>query len=747
MHKMAIIDGQTRGTRAVGRLHAAVDVGGTFIDLVVADIETGQTSIAKVLHRHDSEGEDIVGAIDGLTRALGCQPSDLDTIVIGTTVVTNALLQGQLAKTALLTTQGFRDVIEIARMSRPSSYNLHRRRPPPLVPRHLRLEVEERLAHDGSILIKFSEESATKHIEKLRRDGIEAVAVCLLFSFVDPTHERKVRDLLASRIAAPISLSSEVLPVFREFERCSTTIINAATTPIIRQFVDALSPLLSNETHAYIMGSDGGCLTLREAARLPARCTLSGPAGVVMGALNLAVRHKLGDVLTLDVGGTSTDVAMLRGASVPLTEERTIGGYPIALPSVEVETVGAGGGSIAYLDPTGLLKVGPRSAGAEPGPACYCRGGKSPTVTDAHVALQRLGVRTMLGGDFAVNRDSALHVISREIARPLNCSWVRAAQGILEVTNANIVRAVRSISVERGHDPRRLTLIAFGGAGPLHALDVARALEIPRVVVPQFPGVWSAFGILAADIQYVTSRTWFRLWSEIEPQALADVFDAMTTEVVERAKSDGLPIEQIRLEREIDLRYRGQSHSLAVPIVELTPAGLRKAEVSYHFEHERRYGHSAVGSAIELVNVRVGLKCPRTPVEVDKIRTRQKGEPREYRPVWFESEDSVSCPVYRRDELSPQQTLEGPAVVEQYDSTIVLRPGDAARSIDATGTLLIQLQQMTEAVTAAMEEVSDEQSPVEVPAVPNSSEHDARAPSGDRGRPITATASDAARRS
>ncbi|MEO7381680.1 MAG: hydantoinase/oxoprolinase family protein, partial [Paracoccaceae bacterium] len=351
------------------KLQVAVDVGGTFIDVVVSDMETNETRIAKILHRRGGQGEDILHAVRALIEPSGGKLADLDTVVIGTTVVTNALLEHDLAKAALITTAGFRDVVEIARMSRASSFDVHKRRPAPLVPRALRLEAEERILSDGSVHIELNEEALREQIQVLKTEKVEAVAVSLLFSFLNASHEQRIAELLRESLNVPVSISSQVLPVFREYERTSTTIVNAATTPVMDKFIKGLDPIMfDGGPKIYIMGSDGGCMTMSEAQRTPVRCTLSGPAGGVIGALNLVRQLALGDALTFDVGGTSTDVALLHRGKSPLTDERRIGGYPVALPSVDVETVGSGGGSIAYIDRTGLLKVGPRSASSFPGP-------------------------------------------------------------------------------------------------------------------------------------------------------------------------------------------------------------------------------------------------------------------------------------------------------------------------------------------------------------------------------------------
>ncbi len=670
-------------------LSAAVDVGGTFVDVVVADPRNGETRIAKVLHRRGEPGADILDAIGTLAQRFGTGIADVDSIVIGTTVVANALLQGWLARTGLITTEGFRDVLEIARMHRTSSYDLHKRRPPVVVPRELRLEVSERLDHHGTVLKPLKDADVTAAVERLRCEGVEAVAVSLLFSFVRPEHERQIAAALAS-LGVPVSLSSDVLPVFREYERTTTTAINAATSTVMRDFLDGLEPLTGRgDARAYIMGSAGGCLTFSEARRFPVKCAVSGPAGGVMAALDLARRQGLETLLTLDVGGTSSDVAMLRGGQVPFTNERAIGGYPIAAPSVEIETVGAGGGSIAFIDRANLIKVGPQSAGSTPGPVCYSRGGVDPTVTDAHVALNRLGVRSMLRGSFALDRDAAIAAIEEKIAVPLGLTWQKAALGILQITTANIVAAVRTMSVERGHDPRVATLVAFGGAGPLHALEVARALEIPRVLVPRYPGVFSACGILSADIQYAAQRTWFRPLAQITQGDFDDVCTTMRRELLARTAKDGLEAEALRVVWAVDLRYHGQSHSLMVPLTDPTLAGLAGARAAFLEQHLQRYGHASQADAVDLVNIHLTVSQVRHPIRQPVHPAAGAPRPLTTRDLWLDPDRTTAVPVYDRADLQPGWTAAGPLIIEQYDSALVLSPGDRFEVLGETEALMI----------------------------------------------------------
>mgnify|MGYP001265018628 CR=1 FL=1 len=671
----------------MSRLWGAIDVGGTFIDVVVGDVETGQLRVAKVPHRQASHGEDLAATLDRFAREFGRNRHDLETLIIGTTVVTNALLEGTIARTGLVTTEGYRDVLAIARMVRVSSYDLHARRPPPLVPEELRLEVQERLDIDGQVLRPLDPASVAQAAEALRDAHVEAVAVCFLYSYANPEHEQRVGTMLSEALGIPVTLSSDVLPVFREYERTSTTVVNAAALPVMEAFLAGLSDVtVDGRSSMYVMGSEGGCLTIQEAQRRPAATILSGPSGGVVGAAMLAGKYGLTDVLTLDVGGTSTDVALLRGGRPPYTSDRAVGGYSVALPSIEVHTIGAGGGSLASIDRTGLLRVGPQSSGAEPGPVCYGRGGEKVTVTDCYLALGRLGETTMLGGEFTVDKQAALRAIDEQLARPLGVSWVRAAQGVLEVVTANIVGAVRKISVERGHDPRELTLVAFGGAGPIHALEVARSLEIPRVLIPRLPGVFSAYGMLGADIRYPIYRTWFHTLTSISMDDLHSTFQPFEADTRQRASQDGIDLVDVRFERAADLRYEGQSHTLTVR-VDLEESDLQELADRFHHEHERWYGYADVNTPIEIVNVRSTLVYTRS-IAIADTPAQGSGAAIGQRQVWFTEPELVDCSVYQRDSLAADQVLVGPAIIEQYDSTVVLAPGDRLEVLDGLDLLV-----------------------------------------------------------
>ncbi|MET3794707.1 hydantoinase/oxoprolinase family protein [Aquamicrobium terrae] len=673
-------------------LLAAADVGGTFIDIVLADPETGRTRIGKVLHRKGRQGEDIFAALRQLVQEMDRQLSDIASLVIGTTVVTNALLEGQLAKTALFTTEGFRDVIEIARMTRPSSYDLHKRRAPVVAPRNLRFDIPERLDHTGAVLKPLDLEYLERCIEEVRSAGVEAIAVSFLYSYVDSEHEAAARERL-TELGVPVSISSEVLPVFREYERTAATALNAASIPVMSRFLDGLGKVNDGGiARTYIMGSAGGCLTFSEAARFPIKCAMSGPAGGVVGTRDLARQHGFESVLTLDVGGTSSDLAVLHNAEITVTDERVIGGYPVAIASAEIETIGAGGGSIAHMDATGLLKVGPRSSGSDPGPVSYGRGGTQPTVTDAHVALNRLGERSMLGGEFRLDRPAAIAAIEKELAAPLATSWQRAAHGILRVTTANIVKAVRAISTERGDDPRNMLLVAFGGAGPLHAIEVARSLEMSRVLIPYYCGVFSAHGIAAVDIAYDAQRTWLKPLAQVDADDLADITGELAGQLMSRVAGDGFEGDELDTRWLVDLRYVGQSHALTVSLSSPDLQGLEASRKLFVAEHLKRYGHASDSAPVELVNLRLKISRPRASFGgQEQASAEAEIAPVGFRAIWLDENEEVECPVYRRQDLPVGWQGTGPLVIEQFDSATVIGRGDRIEVLPASRAMIVSI--------------------------------------------------------
>ncbi len=642
-----------------------VDVGGTFTDL--AALVDGRVVTAKVPSTPEDQSEGVmavVGAAD-----LG----EIAAFAHGMTVATNALLERQGARTALVTTEGFRDVLEIGRQARPHLYDLARRRPPALVPRDLRFCVRERMGPDGE-LEPLDEDSLAEVVEALQEAEVEAVAVCLLFSFLHPEHEERVGEAVREALPdAHVSLSSAVLPEMREYERMSTTVADAYLAPRLASYLRALAERTGEAglPAPRVMQSSGGVVDLEDAADRAASCVLSGPAGGVVGAAYAGAASGYEDLLTFDMGGTSTDVAPIVGGEVQTTTGAVVAGVPIRHPTVDVHTVSAGGGSIASADSGGALRVGPRSAGADPGPAAYGKGGEEPTVTDANLLLGYLRDGAELGGgEVVLDRGKAEEALGA-LGSELGLDAMGTALGVVEVANAEMVRALRVISVERGLDPREFALVAFGGAGPLHACALAEELAIETVLVPRASGVLSALGLAISDIR--------RDLVAPHPAAL-DGIDRDAVEETFRGLEEQAP-EDATCTRAADVRYRRQSFELTVPAGEWDDLAER-----FHADHERRHGYAMPDEPVDVVSLRVTAT-----VEVETPDLEEEpgsgAEPGDEREARF-GEETATVPVYDRGELGAGDELEGPAIVELAEATCVVRPGWQGR-IDDTGTLVL----------------------------------------------------------
>jgi len=663
----------------MGQVLVGVDTGGTFTDFVL--VENGTVRVHKVLSTPDDPARAILQGLEELGAGEG-----LAAVVHGSTVATNAVLERKGVPTGLVTTAGFRDVLEIGRQTRPALYDLRVEREPPLVPRERRFEVVERLDERGGVLTPLDPESVAAAVAALQDAGVTSVAVCLLFSFANPTHEAAVAEAVRAA-GMHVSASHEVLPEFREYERTSTVVLNAYVAPLMDRYLRRLEDELPRGVPLRIMQSNGGSISAATARREAARTLLSGPAAGVVGAAYVASASGFEQTITFDMGGTSTDVALIDGAITETTDGK-IGGYPSKLPMIDIHTVGAGGGSIAWFDTGGALRVGPVSAGADPGPAAYGRGGEAPTVTDANVVLGRLIPEGFLGGGMALDVDAARRALGT-VAERLGTSPEAAALGVIRVANANMEAAIRVISVARGHDPRRFTLVAFGGAGPLHACELAANLRIPRVLVPSTPGVLSALGMLAADVVKDYVRTVM-----VPATGAAEVVDPVLAELTDQGRADllaeGLPDERITIERMLDLRYVGQSYELVVPY----EGDMTTAVAAFHAAHERRFGYSDPGEPVEVVNCRVKARglAERPNLPRREVDPNARVEPVMHRPVVFAGADGPETretPIYDRAALVPGARLRGPAVVTQYDTTTVVPPGWGGW-VDAVGNLILE---------------------------------------------------------
>ena len=676
-----------------------VDSGGTFTDVCLFDETSGRIAVWKVSSTPADPAHAVIEGVREAVARIAAQASDISYFGHGTTVATNALIQHRGAATGLITSDGFRDLLEIGRQRRPDLYDLQADKPPVLVERPLRLEVPERLRHDGRVETALDEVAVRNAVRRLRAAGVEAVAVCFLYSFLDPAHEAAARRIVSEEFPEAFACAShEVAPEFREYERLSTTVVNAYLGPVIARYIggvgDRLAALGVTAT-PHLTQSNGGVIGFDTAARLPVRTVLSGPSTGVVGARVTARLAGVDDVITFDMGGTSTDVALMQGGEVRLAREAVVHGYPIKAPMLDIHTVGAGGGSVAFVDSGGLLKVGPRSAGADPGPACYDRGNDEATVTDANVVLQTLNPAYLLGGRMGVRSDLARAAIDR-LAATLGLDGLSTAQGIISVVTANMARAIRVISVQRGHDPRDYTLVAFGGAGPLHAARLAAELDIRRVLVPRNPGILCAMGLLLADLRADFATT--RLLALSSP-AIGEV-EMIVAGLRRRCEAwfadAGIEANARRVALSVDMRYAGQNYELSVPLVPgpVSGATIDGLAAGFATAHQRLYGFVAENEPMQLVTfraeatgiVRKAELRPTAEAGPDP-RSAERGR----RDVWLpEAGGFVSCPIYDRDGLAAGNRIAGPAIVEQMDATTLIVPGTNA-SVDPYLNLLLDL--------------------------------------------------------
>ncbi|MBI5668317.1 MAG: hydantoinase/oxoprolinase family protein [Chloroflexi bacterium] len=657
-----------------------VDIGGTFTDLVLS--EDGRLTIHKLLSTPDNPALAMLAGLEAITPG---GLAALRRVSHGSTVATNAILERKGAKTALITTQGFRDVLFIGRQNRPALYALQPQLPPPLIPRRWCYEVPERLDYTGAVLTPLDLTALDVVLDDIAAQGIEAVAVCFLYSYVNPAHEQAVQARILERgllAAEQIALSSEVLPEFREYERASTVALDAYVRPVMSHYLHTLEESLPRGCSLRMMKSDGGVMSAARARQQAVQTALSGPAAGVIGAFHLAKLAGFDHIITLDIGGTSTDVALCPGVPA-LRPESEIDGLPLRIRLLDIETIGAGGGSIARLDAGGALRVGPESAGADPGPIIYGRGGQQVTVSDANAVLGRLDAQHFLGGHMMLDVDAARGAIG-ELAQRMGVNVEVAAAGVLQVANVNIDRALRRVSVARGHDPRDFTLVAFGGAGPLHACAVAERLEIPRVLVPRYPGVLCAFGLLAADVVLDYSRSLLGVMTDETPTRLASLLDGMIRQARADLLNEGIAEADMVFTPLLDMRYQGQAYELTIPLaarrdtIYRVPTDLTSR---FHEIHRRTYGHAMPQRAVEVVNLRLqAVGVVEKPILEQEDVGAYGGTPLHDAFLGHKrTVDGQTLALYDRESLPPGATFDGPALVFQYDSTVYLAPGWSAQ--------------------------------------------------------------------
>lgn len=679
-------------------LRVGVDSGGTFTDIAIYDRKTGRLAVWKVSSTPRDPSEGIVAGVrQGLVEQ-GFAGGDVAFLGHGTTVATNALIEQRFARTGLVTTRGFRDIVEVGRQMRPRLYDVQVEKIPPVVTRDLRLEVAERLRFDGSEETPLDEDGLRDVARQLKAEDVEAVAVCFLFSFLNPEHERQAARIIAEELPGVyISTSHAIAPEIREYERFSTTTVNAALGPVMKAYLDRLTPGLAAigvTVEPRITQSNGGIISAANASRLPVRTVLSGPAAGVMTALALGTRAQMPDIITFDMGGTSTDVALIDKGRPQVATDLEVHGRPIKSPMLDIHTVGAGGGSIAFVDEGGHLKVGPRSAAASPGPVCYGLGNEEPTVTDANVVLKVLNPTHLLAGRMPIDRPRAVAAIGR-LAEKLGLGVMETAQGILSVVTANMARAIRVISVERGYDPRDYALMAFGGAGPLHAARLARELGIARILVPRNPGIACALGLLVTDLKTNFAAGRLMRFGENTMAELEAAFAPLEAEALTWFDNEGIAQADRAVARSLDMRYVGQGHELAVPC----PAGALDAgsipliRSAFEAVHQHVYGFVAADEAIEIVTLR--LEATGTVAKADlPAHAKATGSVEDAktgaRDVWLpECAGAVDCPLYDREKLGVGHIIAGPAVIDQMDSTTLILPGQTAR-VDAWLNLVIE---------------------------------------------------------
>ena len=693
------------------RYRLGVDIGGTFTDATLINEETGEIRVGKVPSTSQDPSHGFMEATHRILREAAVSPDEVGYVVHGTTVATNSIIEGKIARTGFVTTDGFRDLLEIQRQIRPSLYDLQFEKPRPLTPRYLCFGVPERLDAQGNVLTPLDEPTVWEVAEQLRQEDVESIAVCFLHSYINPSHEKRTGEIL--REALPdtiISLSSEVAPEFREYFRASTTVINASIRPVVGRYLQSIEARLRAEgleAELLVMQSSGGVFTFAAASEKPVFMVESGPAAGVIAATYLGTTLGYPDVISFDMGGTTAKAGLIQNGTPRITKDYEVGaaaqtgvgasrgaGYPIRTPVIDLVEIGAGGGSIAWVDSGGVLRVGPQSAGADPGPVCYGTGGTEPTITDANLVLGRLNPSFFLGGEIELDVNAARRAIQEKCADPLNLDVVEAAHGIVEIANAAMVNALRLVSVQRGYDPRDFVLTAFGGAGPVHANRLAEEIDVPTTIIPRSPGTTSAMGLLVTDLKHDYSTTLIQHVDQLDTAAVEETYRELEAQGGASLEREEVRPEDISFLRQVDMRYVGQSYELTVPLPaeRLDAPKIDRVLEQFHIEHDRAYGYSAPEEPVEFVNLRltaIGKIAKPRLRELESNNTDTAAAQKATRSVYFaESNGYIECPIYDRYLLGPSCVLTGPAIVEEIDSTTVIHPGYRAQ-VDRFGNLIL----------------------------------------------------------
>ena len=688
-----------------------VDIGGTFTDATLINENTGEIKVAKTPSTPQDPSLGFMAVVHDILESNKVDPANITFLVHATTVATNAIIEGKMARTGFITTDGFSDMLEIGRQTRPSLYDLQFEKLPPLVPRYLCCGVTERLDSSGKILLPLDVDEARRIAQKLRSEKVESIAICLLHAYLNPTHEQQIAQVIKETFPdVHLSLSSEVAPEFREYSRASTTVINAGIRPVVARYLGRIETQLRRENltaELLLMQSGGGVYTFAEAINKPVFMVESGPAAGVVSAAYLGETLNKKDVISFDMGGTTAKVGLIQNGAPKVTKDYEVGtqagsgfgsqrgaGYPIRTPVIDLVEIGAGGGSIAWIDSGGILRVGPRSAGAFPGPVCYKKGGYEPTITDANIVLGRIQEDFFLGGRMKLDKKAAYDAIQDRCARHLGLDVVETAYGIIEIANAAMVHAIRLVSVQRGYDPRDSALVAFGGAGPIHANRLAEETGMPVVIVPMSPGTISALGLLVSDLKHEMSATWIERIDRIDFPSLEKAFQRLLHEGTQALDREGVAEIERDFQRQVDIRYVGQSHELTVffPDHVLTPENIGKILEEFYLEHDRAYGFSTKGEPVEIVNLRVTavgrVAKPSLRNLVGAKRKLESVQLSERSVYFFESNGYVTCPFYDRYKLVPGDCLIGPAIVIELDATTVIHPGYQS-VVDDKGNLIL----------------------------------------------------------
>lgn len=679
----------------MARYRIGVDIGGTFTDAVLADMDTGETILSKV---PTTPSDPSIGFLNSIDRVLASlDVSRVLQIIHATTIATNSIIEGKTSKAAFITTKGFKDLLEIQRQIRPKLYDIFFQKPKPLVPRWLCFEVTERLNSDGAVTTPLDEGEVSAIGKTLKQEEVEAAAICLLHAYRNPIHERRIAEILHSTYPDLfITCSSEISSQFREYPRASTTVINASVMPVVQKYLTRLEGQLANrgiEASFYVMQSSGGIMTSASAKRSPAYIVESGPAAGVIAAASIGGMGQERPILSFDMGGTTAKVGMIEKGQPKMAAGYEVGvgatpetgltkgaGYPLTTPVVDLVEIGAGGGSIGWIDSGGALKVGPQSAGADPGPACYPKGGKLPTITDANVILGRIEPDHFLGGEMKLNKQAAEAAIKEHCATVMGGDIVATAMGIVEIANANMLRAMRLVSIERGHDPRDFVMIAFGGAGPMHANAIADELGVSSVIVPLNPGVTSALGLLMTNLRHDYVRTCIEALDTVDFSKINTIYQEMESDAVKTLLEEHVSKDDITLNRYMGVRYIGQSYELVVPCSSgvLTQADSKTIANTFFTHHRRTYGHASPEEPVEIVDIRLvaqGTIARPKFKEIEKGGRDPESASMGRRQVFFkELGGSTDTPTYDRYKLKFGNIVDGPAIIQDMDSTTVVHP-------------------------------------------------------------------------